>query len=79
MTATETSATIAALVAAEPQFAAAGITVSGVFTDTIGPVTVGVTAITPQALPIARSHAPYGPNTVQVKVQPFVVPLGKGG
>jgi hypothetical protein len=81
MTATETSATIAALVAAEPQFAAAGITVSGVFTDTIGPVTVGVTAITPQALPIAQSHAPYGPNTVQVRIQSLAVvdPLGKGG
>jgi hypothetical protein len=77
MTAAETSATIAALVAAEPQFAAAGITVSGVFTDTIGPVTVGVTAITPQALPIARSHALYGPNTVQVKLQPLIVPLGQ--
>jgi hypothetical protein len=77
MTATETSATIAALWAARPEFAAAGITVSGVFTDTIGPVTVGVTAITPQALPIARSHAPYGPNTVQVKLQPLIVPLGQ--
>ena len=79
MTATETSATIAALWAARPEFAVAGITVSGVFTDTIGPVTVGVTAITPQALPIARSHALYGPNTVQVKVQPLIVPVGKGG
>lgn len=79
MTATETSATIAALVAAEPQFAAAGITVSGVFTDTIGPVTVGVDAITPQALSIARSLALYGANTVQVKVQPRIVPVGQGG
>jgi hypothetical protein len=74
MTATEYQTTMDSLAAAHADLSRAGIQLYSIDENGHGPIEVGVDRVTPQAVAIARRHAPYGPGTVIVVKRTPIVP-----